>query len=154
MPKKILEFHTHCKGCDTKIPVALMRGDKLICPKCGAEVKEGVNVDINFTLIKYFILGMMPWHWLRNHFTDNAWDKTLNDLLDDPNTKIRHYHYGYNVIINDDILVWVANYPYAYGDYYGTKKDCGFGSNGLPKRSTCVRLKEIVDNLPMRGKQC
>ena len=75
-------------------------------------------------------------------------DKKLNDLLDDPNTKIEHYHYGYNIIINDNILVWVDNYPYAYGNYYGTKESFGIGSNGLPKRSTCVRLREIVNNLP------
>lgn len=152
MPKKILEFHTHCKGCDTKIPVALIRGDKLICPKCGTEVKEGTQVDVHFDAIKYFILGMMPWHWLRNKSVSNGWDRQLNAYLDDPNTKIAHDHYGYTIIINDDILVWVGNYPYGYGNYYGTKKKYGMGNDYLPKRSTCVRLKEIVDNLPMRGK--
>lgn len=148
MTKKILEFHKSCKACNKKISVALMRSEKLICPTCGHEVIESTQVDINFKPLKYFFLGMMPSHWLRNDFVDLAWDKKLIQLLDNPDNKIVRSS-KYHITINDDILVWTSNYPYAYGRYYGTVKHFGMGNNRLPKRSTVVKLKEFVDSLPI-----
>lgn len=148
MTKKILEFRAHCRGCNRKIPVTLLRSDKLVCSHCNTEVTEKTTVDVNLKSLKYFILGMMPNHWIRNYPTSSSWDKELNELLDDPNTKIEHYHHGFNIKINNDKLVWVGNYPFAYGSYYGTIKKFGQGNECLPRRATCVKLKEIVNNIP------
>ena len=70
--------------------------------------------------------------WIRNSFTDSAWDKELNAILDahnffpHSNCRIKLY----------EVEIWIENYPYAFG---------GKGLYGrVPSRTTVFRLHDIL----------
>jgi hypothetical protein len=90
----------------------------------------------------YFTILTRPSHWLRNEPTDLVWDEALNRLLDEfPVAKGSEF----TVTLGDN-TVWVANYPYSYGNYYGNQFGGKVGKL-LPKRTTVLRLRRAVDNL-------
>ena len=78
----------------------------------------------------YFIIN--PRWWIMNEFySDEYWDRELNQLLDDYKLKDIDTH---TAVLNG-VQVWIANYPYAYGTS---------GSSGRPSRWTIYRLRQRV----------
>jgi hypothetical protein len=149
MARQIFEFFKTCKGCNVTIPCGLIRGDKVVCPKCGTEVtKEQTLFNFNLSSIRYKLQAMTPRYWLANEPVNSIWDKKLNEWLDDPNATIERYD-KYCAIVNKKVLVWIENYPYAYGNFYGYRGPLqGFDNKELPARSTRIRLYERMKTAP------
>jgi len=79
-----------------------------------------------------------PGFWVSNYPTSDEWDTKLNEMLDNPK-----FEDGgpYTVKLNGN-LVWVSNYPYAYGFLY---KPLGRRTERLlPSRKTRIRLRKAV----------
>lgn len=86
--------------------------------------------------MKYFLRALFsPSCWIRSHGTSLAWDKRLNQLLDNPETVVIQQHTTY---ING-VCIWTSNFPYGYGSRYRPAE------SGLPKRSTAYRLNDFLE---------
>lgn len=108
--------------------------------------------------------------YLRSRPTSKALSKRINQFLDDPNTELILYS-EYSVILGD-LRLWVRNFPYSYGFFYGNPDEYleeliylspdtdrwkvlerytmrqqeyrkEFG-NRLPDRATVFRLNQVV----------
>lgn len=53
--------------------------------------------------------------WLRNQPVSGKLSKKINELLDNPNTKISLDNY---VMQLGDLPLWIKNFPYAYGRFW------------------------------------
>ena len=51
--------------------------------------------------------------WIRNYRTSTELSKTINTLLDDPNTEIKKLS-DYTTSVGG-LILWTSNFPYAYG---------------------------------------
>lgn len=79
---------------------------------------------------------LLPPYWVQVHPTSKAWDKVLNELLDrGPITEI-----GDHTAKVGGAVVWVANWPYGFGNPYGKE------AVGLPKVATRKRLRAAIAN--------
>jgi len=56
--------------------------------------------------------------WLRNQPVSGKLSKKINELLDNPNTKISLDNY---VMQLGDLPLWIKNFPYAYGRFWDQK---------------------------------
>lgn len=88
---------------------------------------------------------MRPSTWLRNRRTDHTWDEWLSKALD--------YATADEIQLDDSFVcrlkgvgIWVSNWPYAYGSFYENGD-----RSGLPRRSTALRLRKLVDEARRRG---
>lgn len=91
--------------------------------------------------MRYFFRYLFrPSFWLSNYSVNKEWDYTLNELIDNAkNIKIQR-----NTMEIDGVGIWIANFPYAYGNPY---KFMGPEFNFLPRRITRERLnKFVIDN--------
>jgi hypothetical protein len=93
--------------------------------------------------LKYFLHRCHPGAITRNERTCKHWDKKLLRILNNPISISRENEYW--VKINGD-NIWVANYPYAYGSPDNNRE-------GLPSRSTVVKLRMVVDALDEKLKE-
>ena len=84
-------------------------------------------------LSDFFYRLVRPEFWVQIYRTDYKYDEILNDLLDSHEIEI----ITSNFIKLNGIVIWVSNYPYAYGTPYGADEM-------LPRPRTRVRLKEMV----------
>lgn len=92
--------------------------------------------------IKDFLFAVThPNHWVRNDGTNNILDKRIREALLNPKFECLCEH---TVVLNG-VHLWIANYPYAYGDIYANP----FHVEGLPKRRTVARLRDAVRKYAM-----
>lgn len=101
-----------------------------------SEKKESV-----FNKLRWFSCwiraAIIPSHWLKNGFTNWAWNKKLNSILDNIEA-IDNRESDYWIKING-VKIWVSNYPFGYGaDYTNGKTDTA------PSRTTIVRLHDAI----------
>lgn len=99
----------------------------------------------NFFKNLQFIFRPTFWNMLCPY--DKNWDIYLNDLLDKYPVKLGkknpingEYHYvTFNVGENEEINVWIQNYPYAYGTKYNflVSRD-----EPRPSRLTILKLRK------------
>jgi hypothetical protein len=68
---------------------------------------------------------------MNEFYSDEYWDRELNQLLDDYKLKDIDTH---TAVLNG-VQVWIANYPYDYGTS---------GFSGRPSRRTIYRLRKRV----------
>jgi|TARA_R100000084_G_scaffold108987_1_gene73382 hypothetical protein len=80
---------------------------------------------------------LLPYYWIQNKPTDWEWDEFLNTLMDNHKVDVLC---GYRAKIGG-YTVWIENWPYSYGDFYGKEGKCG---NGLPSVKTRKRLRKMV----------
>ena len=78
-----------------------------------------------------------PGHWYQNYPTDLVWDTALNTAMDNA----RVVKLGHATVTIDGFEVWVANWPYAYGNLYAPAE-----LKMLPKVATRYRLRNFVRN--------
>lgn len=80
-------------------------------------------------------LRFVPKYWFQNDPTDWAWDEALNALLD------RHkvQENSSSTVKVGKAIIWVGNYPYAYGNLYEPTS-----VNVLPSVATRKRLRNAV----------
>lgn len=75
-----------------------------------------------------------PSFWQQLYPTSDVWDEALNDALDKhPITDV-----GAHTCRIGNLIVWIANYPYAYGRL--RNPEIGV----LPRVKTRIRLREMV----------
>lgn len=79
----------------------------------------------------------LPNFWLQNYPTNDHWDRILNDLLDMHDLK----RVGSCTVKIGPIVVWIANYPYAFGSPRVPMQLC------LPRVRTRRRLKKLVNRM-------
>lgn len=92
----------------------------------------------NEVILKYLIrfsFIFRPTYWVRNYRCSEEWDKELNSMLDKP---VFEYTGSHTIKLNGK-MVWISNYPYAYGSPYE------WGVEVLPRRETVIRLKDTLD---------
>jgi hypothetical protein len=85
------------------------------------------------TLISWVFNILQPSCWVRNHPACKYWDAELNAQLDNPTFT----DFGKHTVKLNGSLIWVANYPYAYGTARHSAEDA------LPFRSTVRRLRRL-----------
>ena len=85
-----------------------------------------------------------PRFWMMNDPFNQEWDDKLNQLMDKfepeygkPNSIDGHVH----TVSFDGNVVWIQNYPYAYGTPYGF---WGTSPEIRPSRLTILRLRDLV----------
>lgn len=84
---------------------------------------------------------LLPWYWISNCATCREWDKRLNKMLDNPEFEYVSEH---RIELNGQ-LIWISNYPYAYGERL-IKMQYLWNTTGLlPSRKTRIRLKRAVN---------
>ena len=83
----------------------------------------------------FFFILVRPHYWLSIESTCYKWDARVNYLLDNYTPTSISSH----VIVINNINIWIANYPYAYGSHWGGPSDV------IPRPKTRVRLKKVVD---------
>lgn len=81
---------------------------------------------------------LLPQFWSQNCETCHMWDTVLNELLD----KHEPVNVDQYTVKVGTYPVWVANYPYGYGNLYSHKYP---HLKGLPKVKTRIRLKKILE---------
>ena len=90
-------------------------------------------------IIDFFWFLPQPWFWLSIDTVDLVWDEKLNQMIDD-NVHLEEEkvlaNETFNIILDGKYKVWVKNYPYGYGNIYG--------SDGLPRRRTRQRLRKFL----------
>lgn len=88
--------------------------------------------------MKFDWYRLLPYYWLQNYPTDWKWDKILNELLDEHGVK------GLDIYTAKvgHLIVWVSNYPHAYGSLYSPNK-----VNILPSVKTRKRLKSMLGEI-------
>jgi hypothetical protein len=106
--------------------------------------------------VNYFFLTL-----IRNELTSPALSKIINQYLDDPETDIlilNKYHCVLQHPTYNRLCLWIANYPYCYGnvacdysnltteDWENYKKLNFILGEKLPDRKTVYRLNEVVEN--------
>ena len=82
-----------------------------------------------------FDVLLRPKLWLRNYPINEGWDDKLNQLMDD-GVGVRRLN-DYAVVFDDGTVVWVGNFPYAYG---ANRLNYGY----LPSRKTVLRLAKYI----------
>jgi hypothetical protein len=91
----------------------------------------------------FFIIN--PSFWIMNYNYSKEWDVTLNFLLD--NSELLFYDFDISCHVIEfkwkekEILVWVKNYPYAYGVPYQNLY------NRRPSRHTILKLSRFVKKM-------
>jgi len=91
--------------------------------------------------MKHFLFFLVhPKWWLRNSRINKAWDKWLNDALDDP-TYTNPEQYTINL---NGVKIWIGNYPYDYGHRF--YDDLWNEFNYLPSRKTALKLKRSLED--------
>lgn len=80
----------------------------------------------------FFKYLLRPRFWFRNYSFNADWDRRLNEILDSPEFENMD---NYWAEING-VKIWIANYPYAYGQLGGTEV--------MPSRETVERLHKAV----------
>lgn len=96
--------------------------------------------------IKKFLMYILDWiwvtinpmFWIANEKTSNVTDVIIRDLINS-NAKITNVR-SCTLRLNN-IEVWVANYPYSYGNITGGD----FASNKIPSKVTRLRLWRYVN---------
>jgi hypothetical protein len=82
-----------------------------------------------------------PEFWVMNYDFHPAWDRKVNDTLDN----VTNAKFSYNTPCEEyltceinGLSIWIGNYPYGFGTFgiHGTQR---------PSRATIVRLKRFVD---------
>ncbi len=80
----------------------------------------------------FFKFMFSPSFWIRNYSTNKILDESLSRGIDESGVHIIDRHY----CKIGETVVWIANYPYAYGTVKGV--------GGMPSRSTVNKLREAV----------
>ena len=84
-----------------------------------------------------------PSCWIRNYDTCKIWDARLNGLLD--NEDFEMYSGGHTIYFpKSGIRVWVSNFPYCFGDFYGKGRYINQEFHVLPTRTTVFRLHDML----------
>jgi len=99
---------------------------------------ERYDVKNSITPVKkYSNLDVLlrPKLWLRNYPVNEGWDDKLNQLMDNGVGVKRLNHY--EVVFDDGTVIWVSNFPYAYGSN-------GLNDGYLPSRKTALRLAKYL----------
>ena len=99
------------------------------------------TISINPDKIIKFAMGYLrvlfhPTCWGRNARTNRAWDRKLNEMLDNPTFS---HHGGYIITLNGT-KIWIENKYYAYGSNYSIKNN-----DDLPSRRTVFRLVDSIN---------
>ena len=99
----------------------------------------------------YDFYKWLPQYWYQNYPTDWIYDRVLNELLD--KKPIITDMSEFTVTFNNITVIWIGNFPHAYGDLYYSSNVGEHG--GLPSVSTRLRLQKIcnVKKLEMLRKQ-
>jgi len=100
-----------------------------------------------------FRIIITPKCWSRNEKTNKQWNEELNKILDtippvqfdyDWNPIIKQAGKNFTIVLNNDIAVWVSNFPYCYGQKRNL--DNSNSLEGLPSRTACFRLYDYLKN--------
>lgn len=75
-----------------------------------------------------------PQFWVSNYPVNDTWDRILNELIDHHSTVEIQGEYTLSL---DGVVVWISNYPYAFG--YNYKRP-----GQLPRRRTREKLMDLV----------
>lgn len=78
---------------------------------------------------------LTPSCWLRNYSTNKFLSVRINNAIDREADVILHDNYR---VIMDGMLIWIENYPYAFGQVSGQR--------GMPDRTTVFRLVDYIDS--------
>lgn len=84
-----------------------------------------------------------PSCWIRSYDTCKFWDARLNSLLDNEDFEISDTGYA-AYFPKSNIRVWVSNFPYCFGYFYGKGRYCTQASGVLPTRTTVFRLHDML----------
>ena len=84
---------------------------------------------------------MTPSCWIRNYRTSKEWDRELNHLLDTEDFEIHNFHLRF---VKSGTCIWIANYPYAFGDRITPLENFYGYVNKLPARKTVFRLYDKI----------
>lgn len=105
-------------------------------------IVEVIMKTTKMQYLKYRLKCLIPSFWIMNHRYNKVVDLFINHLID-----------NYEIISNDcytctfndeyETVLWLGNYPYAYGTLYSTK--LLVASQGRPSRMTVQRLSDKVD---------
>lgn len=92
--------------------------------------------------LKHRVKCLIPTFWIMNHRYNKNIDLFVNHLID--NFEIISND-CYTCTFNDEYktVLWIGNYPYAYGTIYSTKLKVA--GQGRPSRMTVQRLYDKVD---------
>lgn len=92
--------------------------------------------------LKYRLKCLIPSFWIMNHRYNKVVDLFINHLIDNYEIVSNDC---YTCTFNDEYktVLWLGNYPYAYGTLYSTK--LLVASQGRPSRMTVQRLSDKVD---------
>jgi|GEM_PF-3855257 len=106
----------------------------------------------------FFRILFNPSCWKRLYPYSKEWDKKLNDFLD-TNPKILNLD-KYSVHFEGDVFIWIANFPYAYGNELNFEiskfNNSGMNNNKkilftlikrptvIPSRKTVFRLYDYI----------
>lgn len=82
-------------------------------------------------------LRLLPRYWFQNNRTDRVWDAALDKAIDAFGVKKVDSH----TCMVGPFEVWIANWPYAYGNQYGV-------NDYLPMAKTRRKLRRAVEQMP------
>ena len=97
-----------------------------------------ITKKILWNVFAHIYVTVNPMFWFQNQKTSKLTDTIINDLIDNnaPISDVREC-----VVKLGDRYVWIANYPYSYGNI----NDGKFASELLPRKVTRLRLKMYFD---------
>ena len=92
--------------------------------------------------LKYRLKCLIPSFWIMNHRYNKTIDLFVDNLIDNHEIVSSDC---YTCTFNDEYktVLWMGNYPYAYGTIYSSKLIVA--SQGRPSRMTVQRLYDKVD---------
>ena len=117
----------------------------LLYMKLKLKLKFIVEVIMKTTKMKYLkyrLKCFIPTFWIMNYRYNKIIDLFVNHLIDNYEIVSNDC---YTCTFNDEYktVLWMWNYPYAYGTLYSTK--LLVASQGRPSRITVQRLSDKVD---------
>lgn len=104
-------------------------------------MKDNWFSELIFRLIR-------PSFWLQNYPTNYDWSDLVEQLID-ANAVITYID-EYKVMFNDDVAIWISNYPYAYGHPYYIR---GINGSQLPTARVRAKLRRYIAKYHKRKMQ-
>jgi len=76
-----------------------------------------ITTQTNMTRLQFNLsLIFRPWLWLNAGTYSKEWDDMLSEILEDRSFSCKQVAYSNgNIVMINDVAVWVGNYPYCYG---------------------------------------
>lgn len=104
-----------------------------------------ITKKILWNVFAHIYVTINPKFWFSNQRTSNLTDNIINDLIDSGEPP--EYCSEYTVRMGNQ-YVWVANYPYSYGNLYHGK----YASDLLPRKVTRLRLRMYLSKLKQKAR--